>query len=99
MAFEIVALTPSNQGSAGNFTRLSLPATGAAPIAGLATLTAGTVTVNTTAVTANSVIVMSNKTDGGTIGTYTYTVSAGVSFTITSSNVLDTSVMAWILVN
>lgn len=99
MAFEIQALTPSSQGSAGSFSKINLPSSGAAPTAGLATLASGTVTVASTAVTANSVIVMSNKTDGGTIGTYTYTVSAGVSFTITSSNVLDTSVMAWILVN
>lgn len=67
--------------------------------AGNATLVGGTVTVANTTVTANTVVIHNYKTSGGTIGTSTtYTVSAGVSFTITSSNVLDTSVISYLLI-
>ena len=66
--------------------------------AGNATLVAGTVTVNNTTVTANTIVVLSRKTSGGTPGTaMTYTVSAGASFTITSNNVLDTSIVSYFL--
>lgn len=66
---------------------------------GAATLVAGTVTVNTTAVTANSRIYLTSQADGGTVGFQRISArSAGTSFTITSSNVLDTSTVAWMIV-
>lgn len=67
--------------------------------AGNATLVGGTVTVNNTTVTANTVVMLTRKTSGGTIGTaITYTLSAGASFTITSDNILDTSVFSYVLI-
>lgn len=67
---------------------------------GTATLSAGTVTVNTTAVTANSRIFLT--VNGGTLtnvgSTYISARSAGTSFTITSTNVLDASNVAWIII-
>jgi hypothetical protein len=65
---------------------------------GVATLTAGSVTVSNTSVTANSVIIHSRKTVGGIAGHLSYTVSAGASFTITSTSNTDTSVVDWIIV-
>jgi len=65
--------------------------------AGNATLVGGTVTVSNTTVTANTLITLTKKTNGGTIGTITYTLSAGTSFTITSDNPLDTSTYTYIL--
>lgn len=63
---------------------------------GVATLVAGTVTVATTAVTANSRILLTVQTVAGTQGTVTVTArTAGTSFTITSTNVADTSTVAW----
>lgn len=66
---------------------------------GLATLAAGTVTVSTTKVTANSRIQLTGQ--GGSItnlGSYSVTTrTAGTSFVITSSNVLDTNTVAWII--
>ncbi len=67
---------------------------------GLATLVGGTVVVNTTKTTANSVIILTGQ--GGTItnlGTYNITARVvGTSFTITSSNVLDTNTVGWIII-
>jgi len=65
--------------------------------AGNATLVSGTVTVTNTSITANSVIILSRKTAGGTIGDLTYTLSAGASFTINSANILDTSVVSYLI--
>lgn len=65
---------------------------------GVATLVGGTVVVSNTSVTANSRIFLTINTPGGTIGTvYISSVTAATSFTITSSSVLDTSVVAWII--
>lgn len=66
---------------------------------GSVTLVAGTATVSTTAVAANSRIQVTSNADGGTPGFLRVsTRTAGVSFTITSSNVLDTSDVAWIII-
>lgn len=63
---------------------------------GVASLTAGTATVATTAVTANSRILLTVQSVAGTQGTVTVTArTAGTSFTITSTNVADTSTVAW----
>lgn len=66
---------------------------------GTAVLVAGTVTVNTTSVTANSRIFLMPQTFGGTAGLLNISARvAGTSFTITSLNVLDTSTIAWLIV-
>jgi hypothetical protein len=71
---------------------------GLADSAGNATLASGTITINTTAATANSLIQLTLKTSGGTIGTINYTTAAG-SFTINSSNTLDTSTITYLIIN
>jgi hypothetical protein len=67
---------------------------------GTATLVAGTVTVSTTKVTANSRIFLT--VNGGTLtnigSTYISARTAGTSFTISSTNILDASDVAWIIV-
>lgn len=89
--------------SVGNITQsagalLSITA-GANQRAGNATLIGGSITVNNTSVTANTVVMLTRKSTGGTIGfAVTYTVSAGVSFTISSDNVLDTSTYSYLLI-
>ena len=62
---------------------------------GTASLVGGTVTVNNTSVNSNKLIFLSVQTDGGTVGNLSYTINTGVSFTINSSNVLDTSLVNW----
>jgi Pectinesterase. len=66
---------------------------------GIATLVGGTVVVSTTAVTANSRIFLTNNNPSGTLGLLAVTArTPGTSFTIGSLNVLDTSDIAWIIV-
>jgi hypothetical protein len=65
--------------------------------AGNAVLVAGTVTVGCTGVTANSVICLTRKTIGGTCGNLSYTLNAGVGFTINSDNVADTSTITFVV--
>lgn len=66
---------------------------------GTAVLVGGTVTVANTSVTANSRIFLTSNTDGGTPGWLRVSAKVnGTSFTITSSNVLDTSTVAWMIV-
>ena len=85
--------------SSPTFAGIGLEKDGAAATVGNAILVGGTVTVNTTAVGTNDVVMLTRKTSGGTIGTViTYTISNGVSFTITSDNVLDTSTFSWVIV-
>lgn len=65
---------------------------------GAATLVAGTVTVNNTSVTANTRIFLTAQVDGGTPGWVRVSSRVvGSSFTITSSDVADTSTIAWIM--
>ncbi len=67
---------------------------------GVATLSAGTVVVSTTKVTANSRIFLT--IDGGTLtnvgATYVSARTAGTSFTISSTNILDASNVSWIII-
>lgn len=72
--------------------------TGANSKIGQATLAAGTVTVANTSVTANSRIFLTVSTAGGTQGFLRTTKSAGTSFTITSTNNTETSVVDWIII-
>lgn len=62
-------------------------------------LVGGTRTISTTAVTANSEIFITNQSPGGTPGMLIVSSRiAGTSFTILSSSVLDTSTVAWIII-
>lgn len=73
--------------------------TGANAKIGTAVLAAGTVTVANTSVTANSRIFVTSNTDGGTPGWLRVSAkTVGTSFVITSSSILDTSTVAWIIV-
>ena len=66
---------------------------------GVAVLVAGSNVVSNTSVTANSRIFLTSQVDGGVIGVVRVTaISAGVSFTITSSSGTDTSTIAYIIV-
>ena len=63
---------------------------------GTATLVAGTVTVPNASVTANSRIFLTTQTPGGTAGFLVVSArTPGTSFTILSSNALDTSIVAF----
>ena len=62
---------------------------------GTSVLVGGTVTFSTVTATATSILFVSVKTIGGTPGTLSYTISAGVSFTINSSSATDTSTVHW----
>lgn len=64
---------------------------------GTATLVAGSVVVSNTSVTASSRILISRMASGGTLGHLSVAVSAGASFTITSSSGTDTSTVAWMI--
>lgn len=67
---------------------------------GISTLTAGSVVVSTTAVAANSRIFLTNNVNGGTAGFLRVSaISAGTSFTITSSSGTDTSQIAWLIID
>jgi hypothetical protein len=66
---------------------------------GRSTLVAGTVVVSTTKVTASSEIFVTIQSAAGTLGTvYISARTAGTSFTITSTSALDTSIVAWFIV-
>ena len=67
---------------------------------GTAVLIAGAATVSTTAVGANSRIFLTGNDDGGTPGWVRVSARvAGTSFTITSSSALDTSTIAWVIID
>lgn len=86
-------------GTAGNKIKIT---EGTNASVGVATLVAWTVTVNTTAVTANSRIFLTRQTTAGTLGASVDVTArtAGTSFTITSNgSVLDTSTVAWMIIN
>lgn len=62
-------------------------------------LVGGTATVTMASITANSVIFLTRKIIGGTTGNLSYTISAGDSFDIDSSNNLDTSTISYLVIN
>ena len=86
-------LTERIDAVARNVAALELVDAGAA--FGNATLVGGTIAVANIKVTANSIIVIGRKTIGGTVGNMSYTLSAGVGFTINSSSGTDTSVVSY----
>lgn len=85
-------------GTAGN--KLSIK-TGTNATAGTGTLSGGTVTIATTAVTASSLIFITDTSSGATnVGTLRVSAqTAGTSFVVTSSNVLDASTFNWLIIN
>lgn len=83
-------------GTAGNGVKIK---EGSNATMGVATLVAGAVTVSTTKVTANSRIFAFSQAAGGTPGWLRISARvAATSFTITSSDALDTSTVAWLIV-
>lgn len=62
-----------------------------------AVLVGGTVTVANTSVTANTRILLSRQTTGGTLGHLSYSISAGVGYTVTSSSGTETSTVTCFL--
>lgn len=80
--------------SAARFLRFGA---GANQRAGDAVLVAGTVAVGCTTVSANTRVYLTRKTVGGAIGDLTYTLNAGVGFTINSANAGDTSTVSFML--
>jgi hypothetical protein len=68
---------------------------------GTATLVAGTIVVSTTAVTANSRIFLTTQSLGTVVAPVAIGITArtaATSFTITSADVTDTSVIAWMII-
>lgn len=73
--------------------------TGANSKIGTVALVGGTAAVTNTSVTANSRIFLTSQSDGGTPGAIRITSKVvGTSFTITSLSALDTSTVAWMIV-
>lgn len=65
---------------------------------GTATLSAGTIVVANTSVTANTRVMCTVQAPGGTQGFLSTSKINATSFTITSTNAADTSVVAWALI-
>lgn len=66
---------------------------------GTGTLSGGTLAVANNSVTANTRVFLTDTTSGAltNVGSLTVVTSAGVGFTVSSTNVLDTSTFNWIL--
>lgn len=64
---------------------------------GIGTLVAGVCTVATTAVLSTSHVFPTHRILGGTPGILTYTIINATSFTVTSTNVADTSTFDWLI--
>ncbi len=65
---------------------------------GEATMVAGTQTVAVPRIPANAVVILSPRSLLGTIGALAWSINAGVSFTITSTSILDLSVVRWAVI-
>jgi hypothetical protein len=73
--------------------------TGSNAKVGSAVLVGGTVTVSNTSVTANSLILITGQLDGGVVGFHRVNnIVANTSFDIVSSNIADTSTVAYMIV-
>lgn len=80
----------------GNTTDYTIYCPPASGFVGTATLSGGTVTVSNTNVTTNSLILVSEMPGGANLGDIRVsTITAGTSFVISSTNVLDSSPVAW----
>ncbi len=70
------------------------------PCAGSVVLAAGTALVEAANVTATTLVLLTSQANEGTPGTlHISALVPGASFTIASSSALDTSTVAWLLVN
>ena len=85
-----------NIGTAGQ--TLAVQGGAATDFIGRDILVGGTVTVAHTNITAHDKIFLSVELPGGTQGFLSYAINAGVDFTITSTNALDTSTVAYFIV-
>lgn len=65
---------------------------------GSTVLTAGTVTIQDPNILTNSTILTSNEGAGGTLGIISISISSGTTFTINSTNVLDTSTLKYVII-
>lgn len=67
---------------------------------GTGTLSGGTLAVANTSVTANTRVFLTDTTSGSivNVGSLTVVTSAGVGFTVTSTNIADTSTFNWMLI-
>jgi hypothetical protein len=74
-------------------------ATGLNASVGTATLSSGTITVNTTAVTASSIILLTLQNCSNCGTPYISAKTAGTSFLVSSTNVLDGSIVAYQIIN
>jgi len=98
--------TTGNIGAAGNLTlktagnKINIT-TGTNASAGTGTLVAGTATISTTAVTANSLVFLTDTSASLTnLGSLSVSAkSAGTSFTVISTNILDTATFNWFIIN
>lgn len=93
-------LTPTGDIKIGTVGKGLYVKEGANATMGTGTLSGGTATISTTKVTASSRIFVSDQGGGvlANIGAlYISAVSAGTSFTVSSSNVIDSSNFAWII--
>lgn len=80
--------------------KLASPAGGAGAQVGTGTLSSGTVTISTTAVTASSLVFLTDTANGANIGILSVgTKTAGTSFVVNSSNVLDAGTFNWFIIN
>jgi hypothetical protein len=68
------------------------------PAMGTATLSNGSVTVLERNVTDGMVLLLQRKRARGSLGELGYSIDTGVSFTITSLNILDQSDVGWVIV-
>jgi len=83
-----------------NTPSLGLTASGTAPICGRATLAAGTTgAIATTAVGAQSIVIAFPEGTGANDGFLHYTVVAGTSITIVSSDNADARDVNWLIIN
>jgi len=65
---------------------------------GTGTMAAGTVTIANTSVTANTRVFITMRTHGANSGFVSVAVTAGVSFTVSSSNAADANSFNWLLI-
>lgn len=97
----IKPLLVADSTTSGYFTNMrgqQIAATKSITLAGIGTLVGGTLTINTSAATATCAIAITLIGGGLSPGFLKYTVSAGTSFTVTSSVSLDTSNFSYIIV-
>lgn len=98
----IKPLLVADSTTSGYFTNMrgqQIAATKSITLAGTSTLsTGGTVTINTSAATATCIILLTRLIGAATIGTLGYSVTAGTSFTVSSTSSVDTSSFSYTII-